>query len=87
MSAPARFVPFAYGFRPFFLLAGLYAFVAVAAWLWLFPAGPTIGNGVPPQLWHGHEMIFGFIAAAIAGLLLTAVPRWTGGRWRASLAP
>ncbi len=80
MSAPARFVPFAYGFRPFFLLAGLYAFVAVAAWLWLFPAGPTIGNGVPPQLWHGHEMIFGFIAAAIAGFMLTAVPSWTGGR-------
>jgi len=75
-----RFVPFAYGFRPFFLLAGLYAFVAVAAWLWLYPVGPTIASGVPPQLWHGHEMIFGFIAAAIAGFMLTAVPSWTGGR-------
>jgi uncharacterized protein involved in response to NO len=28
--------------------------------------------------WHGHEMIFGFAAAAIAGFLLTAVPNWTG---------
>jgi uncharacterized protein involved in response to NO len=28
--------------------------------------------------WHGHEMIFGVVAAAIAGFLLTAVPVWTG---------
>jgi uncharacterized protein involved in response to NO len=30
-----------------------------------------------PIWWHGHEMIFGFDAAAIAGFLLTAVPVWT----------
>jgi uncharacterized protein involved in response to NO len=35
---------------------------------------------LPPQLWHGHEMLFGFIIAAIAGFLLTAVPSWTGIR-------
>jgi uncharacterized protein involved in response to NO len=29
--------------------------------------------------WHGHEMMFGFAAAAIAGFLLTASPVWTGG--------
>ncbi len=75
-----RFVPFAYGFRPFFLLAGLYAVVAMAAWLWLYPLGPVVASGIPPQLWHGHEMIFGFIAAAITGFMLTAVPSWTGGR-------
>ncbi|MBU2678196.1 MAG: NnrS family protein, partial [Gammaproteobacteria bacterium] len=33
---------------------------------------------VVPQFWHGHEMIFGFFTAAIAGFLLTAVPSWTG---------
>ncbi len=27
--------------------------------------------------WHAHEMIFGFVAAVIAGFLLTAVPQWT----------
>ncbi|HEU0224909.1 MAG TPA: NnrS family protein, partial [Steroidobacteraceae bacterium] len=34
----------------------------------------------PPVLWHGHEMLFGFVGAAIAGFLLTAVPSWTGAR-------
>ena len=30
--------------------------------------------------WHAHEMIYGFVMAAIAGFLLTAVPSWTGAR-------
>ena len=71
---------FAYGFRPFFLLAGLYAAGSIAAWVWLFPRGATPMSSLVPQLWHGHEMIFGFIAAAIAGFMLTAVPNWTGER-------
>jgi len=28
--------------------------------------------------WHAHEMLFGFVAAAVAGFLLTAIPNWTG---------
>lgn len=85
MSAPARkpaasLVPFAYGFRPFFLLAGLYGLVSIAAWLWLHRTGGWPLPFLPPQHWHGHEMIFGFIGAAIAGFLLTAVPSWTGSR-------
>ena len=28
--------------------------------------------------WHIHEMLYGFLPAAIAGFLLTAVPNWTG---------
>lgn len=75
-----RLVPFAYGFRPFFLLAGLYAVVAMMAWLWMFTLGVSPADGIAPRSWHGHEMIFGFIAAAIAGFLLTAVPSWTGRR-------
>jgi uncharacterized protein involved in response to NO len=76
-------VLFAYGFRPFFLLAGLYAIAAVTAWLWLYRNGTWPLPSLPPQLWHGHEMIFGFIGAAIAGFLLTAVPSWTGSRAQA----
>lgn len=72
--------PFAYGFRPFFLLAGWYALVAMGLWLWLYPAGPSPLSTLPAQHWHGHEMIFGFGGAAIAGFLLTAVPNWTGTR-------
>ena len=75
-----RFAAFAYGFRPFFLLAGLFAAGSMAAWILLFPRGVTPLSSLPPQLWHGHEMIFGFISAAITGFMLTAVPSWTGER-------
>ena len=79
-AAGKRLVPFAYGFRPFFLLAGLFAAVSIAAWLWVYGAGAIPDARMPPQFWHSHEMLFGFIAAAMAGFLLTAVPSWTGGR-------
>jgi uncharacterized protein involved in response to NO len=82
MSRAARKgpVPFAYGFRPFFLLAGVFAVVSVVSWLWVHGAGAVPDTRMPPRFWHGHEMIFGFITAAIAGFLLTAVPSWTGNR-------
>lgn len=64
------------GFRPFFLLAGLQATLMVPLWL-LFLANHG-APAIPPLLWHGHEMVFGFATAAICGFLLTAVPNWTG---------
>lgn len=81
-TGPARpaFALFAYGFRPFFWAAGVFAALAVIAWLWIYRTGVLPLQGLPPQLWHGHEMLFGFVAAAIAGFLLTAVPSWTGAR-------
>lgn len=42
--------------------------------------GVPLATRWPPGLWHAHEMLFGFIAAAVAGFLLTAVPSWTGAR-------
>ena len=33
-----------------------------------------------PYVWHGHEMLFGFSMAIIAGFFLTAIPNWTGTR-------
>ena len=72
------FVPFGYGFRPFFLLAGIYAVVSIVTWLWIYGQGAAPFAALLPQYWHGHEMIFGFMGAAIAGFLLTAVPNWTG---------
>ncbi|WP_405234437.1 NnrS family protein [Lentisalinibacter salinarum] len=80
-----KLVPFAYGFRPFFLLAGWYAVIAIGLWLWLYPAAPGPFATLPAQLWHGHEMLFGFVGAAIAGFMLTAVPSWTGDRGFAGL--
>jgi uncharacterized protein involved in response to NO len=71
-------VLFARGFRPFFLLAGAHAVVFMLIWIALLDGwGPAHGS-VRSSVWHAHEMIFGFCAAAIAGFLLTSVPVWTG---------
>lgn len=81
VTARARsFALFSYGFRPFFLLAGICAALLVPAWICVYVHGATPLPNLPPQHWHGHEMIFGFLGAAIAGFLLTAVPSWTGSR-------
>ncbi len=66
------------GFRPFFLLAAIWAAIAVPLWLALFGGHASLPQVLPPILWHGHEMIFGFGAATVAGFLLTAIPNWTG---------
>lgn len=77
-SARPGFILFAYGFRPFFLLAGIYATVPVAATVWVLAGGRWPAQAPPLFSWHGHEMLFGFVSAAVAGFLLTAVPTWTG---------
>ena len=41
-------------------------------------AGISLPTAAQPVLWHAHEMLFGYLAAAIAGFLLTAIPNWTG---------
>ena len=69
---------FTYGFRPFFLAAGVAALLLVPLWAWSIAAAAALPVAWPPALWHAHEMIFGFVGAAIAGFLLTAVPSWTG---------
>ncbi len=66
------------GFRPFFLLAGGYAVIAMALWLYDQSTGLTLNTHYGPWLWHSHEMLFGYAAAVIAGFLLTAIPNWTG---------
>jgi uncharacterized protein involved in response to NO len=66
-----------YGFRPFFLLAALSAVVTLAVLVGSLVFGAWPSDALPPSRWHGHEMLFGFVAAAIAGFLLTAVPTWT----------
>ncbi len=65
------------GFRPFYLLASVFAALSVPLWAaqyagWLdtaYVAGPLV---------HAHEMLFGFTMAVIAGFLFTAVRNWTG---------
>jgi uncharacterized protein involved in response to NO len=62
------------GHRPFFLAAGLSATSGLALWV------AALAGYLPiSAAWHGHEMVFGFAVSAIAGFLMAAVPKWTGG--------
>lgn len=67
----------ALGFRPFFLLAALLAVASVPAWLAVYTGRLTLPARLWPAGWHGHEMVFGFAVAVVAGFLLTAVRNWT----------
>lgn len=66
------------GFRIFFLGAALYAVVSMVFWKMFYVMGQNIFVTMPLTVWHGHEMIFGFTMAVVAGFLLTAVQNWTG---------
>ena len=66
------------GFRPFFLFAAAWSAVAVPLWLAAYAHGFAPRGALPAQLWHAHEMIFGFGLAVVTGFLLTAIPNWTG---------
>lgn len=66
-------------FRPFYFLGTLYAPLLLAAWLAAFLGAWVPSSGaVPLKLLHGHEFIFGFAAAIIVGIVLTALPSWAG---------
>ncbi len=67
-----------YGFRPFFLAAALWSAIAIALWIAILTAGVTLPTRFDPLTWHIHEMFFGFVLAAVAGFLLTAIATWTG---------
>ncbi|MEX1155373.1 NnrS family protein [Parvibaculum sp.] len=66
------------GFRPFFLAAGLWACLSMALWIAMLSGTVALPTAFGPVAWHFHELLFGFVAAAIAGFLLTAIPNWTG---------
>jgi len=72
------FTPFALGFRPFFLCAGISAVLMIALWLGFLAGYVPANTYYGPIGWHSHEMLFGFSTAIIAGFLLTAVRNWTG---------
>lgn len=69
---------FSIGFRPFFLGASWLAVLWMALWISFLLWDTPSYNAIPPILWHGHEMLFGFAIAVIAGFLLTAMQNWTG---------
>ena len=69
---------FSHGFRPFFFFGAIYAGAAVLVWLPVFAGDLALPTAFAPRDWHVHEMLFGYVAAVVAGFLLTAVPNWTG---------
>jgi uncharacterized protein involved in response to NO len=69
---------FSAGFRPFFLLAAIWAALAVPVWLAAYVHGYALRGPLPAMYWHAHEMVYGYGLAAVAGFLLTAIPNWTG---------
>ena len=58
------------GFRPFFLLSGVWACVAIPLWFALYAGVMQLPIVLAPAVSHGHEMIFGFTPATVAGFLL-----------------
>jgi uncharacterized protein involved in response to NO len=66
------------GFRPFFLLASVFAATILPVWLLTLFGIVHPGVHFDGVAWHAHEMVFGFAGAVIAGFLLTAVSNWTG---------
>jgi len=71
-------------YRLLFPLAALFALSAVPLWLLLRVTSPAPLDAA----WHGHEMLFGFAFAVIAGFLSTRPTRtaaWTlAGTWIAA---
>ena len=75
-AATAGFALWNLGFRPFYLLASLFSAFSVLLWAAQF-SGYLPSAYLQGPLWHGHEMLFGYTTAVIAGFLLTAVRAWT----------
>jgi len=69
---------FAYPFRIFFLSMALLGLLVIPLWVLQVSGVIHLPLALPGLYWHQHEMLFGFLSAAIAGFLLTAVCVWTG---------
>jgi uncharacterized protein involved in response to NO len=67
-------------FRPLFLCAAGFASLGMLAWGVFLSRGWLPATALPPLLWHGHAMLFGFAGALVGGFLLTAAANWTGLR-------
>lgn len=66
------------GFRPFYLLAAVFAAISVPLWIARYLG---LGMGALSNVglyWHVHEMVFGVAIAVIVGFIFTAGRNWTG---------
>ena len=65
------------GFRIFFVGSAVFAVLAMLLWVLILQGIAPFHANISPFYWHGHEMVFGYALAVIAGFLLTAVKTWT----------
>jgi len=72
---PHRFALWELGFRPFYLLASLFAALSIPLWALQF-SGLLPHAYLAGPIWHAHEMLFGFALAVIVGFLFTAGRNW-----------
>jgi len=73
---PSAFLGLA--FRPLFFLGAAFSCLSMVLWLLFLHGYLQPPSYTTPFLWHGHEMLFGFVTAIVVGFLLTAVQNWTG---------
>ncbi len=66
------------GFRPLFLAAGIWSVIALGVWIAMLSGVFALPSRFDPLSWHIHEMMYGFVTAAIGGFLLTSIANWTG---------
>ena len=88
--APRGEALWALGFRPFYLLASVFAALSIPLWALQF-SGLLAHPYLSGPLWHAHEMVFGFTLAVVVGFLFTAGRNWSNqptptGRKLAALA-
>lgn len=76
-AAAAQYALWSLGFRPFYLLAGIFAAISIPLWVCQY-AGYLPAAPFRSAVWHGHEMLFGYTLAVVTGFLFTAVRNWTG---------
>ena len=75
-TARPKFALWQLGFRPFYLLASIFAALSIPLWALQFSG--LLGHAyLAGPVWHAHEMLFGFTLAVIVGFLLTAGRNWT----------
>jgi uncharacterized protein involved in response to NO len=76
-DAIAGFALWNLGFRPFYLLASIFSALSILLWVCQYE-GYLPAAYLRSPAWHGHEMLFGYTMAVMAGFLFTAVRNWTG---------
>ena len=90
IPVPNGFALWCLGFRPFYLLASIFAALSIGSWTAQYEGWLT-SSYLPGPLRHAHEMLYGFTLAVITGFLFTAVRNWTErptptGRWLMAIA-